>query len=294
MDLIQHPHWLGDKKADFDYLYLPLALKAAVTTNPDLNVIYINANDTKLGVAGVTEIPLVSIDEDISRLADSYLHLSTNPFLFELRSIQRHFALRNLMRSHSLQSAFVSEGDVLLLKPFKILYGESCEISASALLTDKVCVSTGWVTLEYVEFLCDLVLTIYSSESLRKGIQQIFDDMQRQGSVGGICDMTFCHFVNIGAYGFNNQLIVKDICTPQEVSGITYMFDNFLPKLNAGGTSFKSSRCSYDKQVIKKLSQNGSELHSETTEGEQIVMSSLHFQGESKRLMGLYFANLLS
>lgn len=293
MNLIQHPHWLGDKNVDFDYLYLPLALKSATISNPNLEVVYINANDSRLNIKGVVELPLVSVEEDLAMLADNYIHLSSNQYLFELHSIQRHFVLRNTMRKLSLDSTYVSEGDVLLLRSFESVLGDIHASDVSALLTEKTCVSTGWVTLEYIEYYCDMVLKIYTTPGLKKGISNIYDDMKNKNQNGGICDMTFCHFINIQAYGFNNQLIVDDICKVRELNSQRVIFDNFLPWLDVGGVKFKSAMCNFNQQLVKKLSIVDGLVFAEGIDGQKVQMSSLHFQGQSKRLMSFYFTNTL-
>ncbi len=136
-------------------------------------------------------------------------------------------------------------------------------------------------------------MKVYSTENLKQGIAKIYQDMQDNNKQGGICDMTFCHFINIEAYGFKNQLKIGDICAPFHESGQKLIFDNFLPRLDIGGLRLKAGLCNYKKQQIKQLTIDDGIVLAETIDGEYVEMASLHFQGQSKRLISYYFSNAL-
>lgn len=298
--VIALPHWLGAKKTQWDEIYLPLSLSSLTKSQPiGREILYIDANkDFAIDAGGrITSLTTESLDsEDIGTLTEKYVHLSTNHHEFELRSILRMFYLRNLFRRLSLKSAFTVESDVLVVKDLSILLAGSDSQHVDAALTGLKCPATAWFTAEYLEYYCDMVLTVYTG-SIIKALSSWYPKYLEKGGLGGICDMTFHSYAIKQEHGFTNSFRLIDSSEPRSHASVDskdfVSFDNMLRTLTLGSHSIQSRIESRSKMPIKSVDFTVSkEVFVTTDEGKRIWMGSLHLQGSTKSLMGRYYTSL--
>jgi len=299
INIITSPHQFGIKD-EKDRIFLPLMLSSIKLTNPDANIYSPNPNGFSMDYQGICDISYKPYDiPGIEELRKRYFHLSTNPEQFELACIERFFVLREVALQNKLDSFYTVESDCLIFDRLedpvnfhKELYGP---VNNKIFLSDMRCISTAYLTLEFLDSFCDSILKIYSSESGLNDIK-LWNEEYRQNNIdGGVCDMVFLSAAKWGWWGFNNVEIV-DYCGIYEKNDEKHAFDNFMSqdhfygdmrKVIMGGSPFDDYR-------IKKTSFSGKKPSIVLDDGAMINMSSLHFQGDAKRFMGVAYANFFN
>lgn len=298
--VIALPHWLGAKKANWDEIYLPLSIASIAKSQPiSREIFYIDANPgfpihAKGRISSVATERLES--EDINKLIDSYVHLSTNHHDFELRSIIRMLYLRNLMDLLGIESAFTVESDVLVLEDLSIIFSTEKPQGVDAALTALKCPATAWFTRDYLDYYCDMVLKTYTG-SLIKKLSSWFPRYLEKGGKGGICDMTFHGYAIKKEHGFENNYSIIDSSVPHPTrmngSPEFIAFDNMLRTPSLGEHKIVSEIEPRTNSSVKKVDfDNHGHARVTTETGQRIYMGSIHFQGSTKSLMGRYFANI--
>jgi hypothetical protein len=298
--VIALPHWLGAKKTQWDEIYLPLSISSLTKSQPaDREILYIDANDDFAITAGGRSTSVstsVLGSEDIATFVDSYVHLSTNHHEFELRSILRMFYLRNLFRHLNIKSAFTVESDVLVLQDLSIMLSGFGLVSPDAALTGLKCPATAWFKQGYLEYYCDMVLTVYTG-SVIKALTSWYPKYLERGGLGGICDMTFHSYAIKQEHGFSNSFVLIDSSDPipdfSPGHNESLSFDNMLRTLSLGSHGIQSAIEPRSKMPIKSVHFDGDRrAFVLTEEGQRIWMGSLHLQGSTKGLMGRYYTDL--
>lgn len=292
MNIIYSPHLFGLKNNSLDSLFVPLSFASVKRSNPKSNIVFLDINKN-------IDIKYKSIDSvncqkwsipDLETLNKNYLHLSTNSKEFELFCISRFFYIREWMRKTSTKSTFIIETDVLLLRDLHEIVDADI-FSSHAALSEKKCISFGWITEEYVENYCDYVNKIYSTPDLISSLQTSHAAYLEKGGKGGICDMSFCDYINRGAYGADKKYAANDVSKLIVEGNKNSFFDSFIGRdklLGCPDLKFNMTNSKYDGKLIKDIEFANSECFANSNQG-KIRMNSIHCQGNAKLLMSDYY-----
>ena len=293
--IIYSPHLIGLKKNSLDYLFVPLSFASAIKTNPGTDIYFLNVNDNYtpdikgLNVVDVRESYTTST-EGIKKI---YQHLSSNHEVFELFCIERFFVIRDFMASNGMKSAFLIETDVLLLQNLNSVFSNADFFCFNrTYLSEKKCISLAHVTFEYIQHYCDFVTDCYTNITKFSKIESYFKAYQNKGAKGGICDMTFCDYINKGLFGAKKEMIVDNMSGVFSMTNDSYFFDSFIGRDHIIDSDLKiNMHQSYvDEKRIKKISFENRKATVNTTIGD-LELCSIHCQGNAKALMSDYFVN---
>ena len=294
VNIIVSPHKFG-LKSDMDRIFLYLMLKSLVKSNPTANIVFPNPNGYPIGISGITEFYYDPDDvPEVKRLRDVYRHLSTNDFLFELACIERFYTIRMIMKNFNISNAYTIESDCLIFKPINLLHSHNIKNSNECLLTNDSCISTAFVTLDFLEEYCSEVIGFYTNEKI---LSEMIDWHRRyisDGKMGGICDMTFCSSLKTGWITNKSSTLISNFNDTFSIDGRLFAYDNFLSDeyfANDERSIFMGKTYEDDKK-FKKFKINNGNMTVNFIDNTEIELCSVHCQGGNKKLMGLIYAEM--
>jgi hypothetical protein len=293
--IIASPHVFG-LKDEKDLIFLPLSMASVKLSNPDTRIIFPNLNNSILNIAGIEEIKLsASQIEGINQLRNSYLHLSTNTAAFELFCIERFFILRHVAKSFNIAEFFTFESDCLIFKSFDCSREYLDLNSKTPALTNLQCISTAYLTLEFLELFCESVLRAYGDSSVLKYMKEWYQQYTQGGRKGGISDMTFCKAMSTGWLNFP-KININEFCQLYLSKDGTYRsFDTFLFTDAIPGDDRKivMQESLLNGAIAKKLSYDQSGVSIGLDDASRVYLNSVHAQGNCKKDIGVIFSNYL-
>lgn len=293
--IIYSPHKIGLKKNSLDFLFVPLSLSSVVKSNPNTDIYFLNVNENyPITVPGVNDVDVTGFyKKSCGPIRDSYKHLSTNQPEFELFCMERFFVLKDFMISNSIESAFLVETDVLIFENLNDFLSVKDGIDKdSVFLSEKKCISLGYVTLKYLEYYCQYIIDCYCDPEKFGKIDGFYKSYREKGGMGGICDMTFCDYINKGMFGAKKEFSSKNMSAVYSNQfGEEMLFDSFIGRdfILERDDKFIMAESYIDNKKIKnvKFSEGRPYVTDET--GTKIRLASLHCQGNAKGLMADYF-----
>jgi hypothetical protein len=297
--IIYSPHSVGLKKNTLDYLFVPLSIASVVKSNPTSDVLFLNVNDNyPLAVTGVIDIDARGFyNSACAEIRQVYKHLSTNQPEFELFCMERFFVIREFMRRENIDWAFLVESDVLLFENLNALLKSKGGICSNRVhLSEKKCISLAYVSLEYIEYYCQYVINCYVQPEKFIKIAEFFKQYNEKGGKGGICDMTFCDYINKGMYGADKSYAaenISDLFVNDAKERV--LIDSFIGRdfILDSDVRFEMGKSYIDGKIIKKIELIDGVLSARILNGESVKIGSIHFQGNAKALMSDYFCNFV-
>ena len=293
--IIASPHVFG-LKDEKDLIFLPLSMASAKLSNPDTRIIFPNFNNCILNIAGIEELKLDALHiEGINQLRNCYLHLSTNTAAFELFCIERFFTLRHVAKSLNITEFFTFESDCLIFKSFECSREYLDLSSKTPALTNLQCISTAYLTLEFLELFCESVLRAYGDPSVLKYMTDWYQEYTHCGRKGGISDMTFCKALSTGWLNFP-KIDINEFCKLYLSKDGTYRsFDTFLftDKMPGDDRKILMEESRLNGSVAKKLFYDRSGVSIVLDDASRVYLNSVHAQGNSKKDIGVIFSNYL-
>jgi hypothetical protein len=297
--IIYSPHSVGLKKNTLDYLFVPLSITSVIKSNPTSDVFFLNVNDNyPLAVSGVKNIDVRDYyNSACAEIRQSYKHLSTNQPEFELFCMERFFVIREFMRRENIDWAFLVESDVLLFENLNALLKSKGGICSNRVhLSEKKCISLAYVSLEYIEYYCQYVINCYVQPEKFIKIAEFFKQYNEKGGKGGICDMTFCDYINKGMYGADKSYAaenISDLFVNDAKERV--LIDSFIGRdfILDSDVRFEMGKSYIDGKIIKKIELIDGVLSARILNGESVKIGSIHFQGNAKALMSDYFCNFV-
>lgn len=291
--IIVSPHTFGIK-SEMDKIFLPLMLSSIKKTNKNARIIFPNPNDFKLSIAGIEEYPISGLEiEGLSEFKKAYIHLSSNPSQFESACFERFFILRHIARKFGIDKFYTIESDCLLLKPIDDI-SKALKFSADEpALTDEQCISTAYLTYDFLDRFCEGVLKAYQTSKILEQMRLWFLEYSKSHS-GGVCDMTFCKSMKTGWFG-QEKIIMNNFSSLYGNDAKLHFFDNFFHKnsiLSDPRKFIMDINIFTENYSLKRYQILDGELFTSLDDGSRVQMSSLHFQGNNKKVMGVIYSNL--
>jgi hypothetical protein len=291
--IIVSPHTFGIK-SEMDKIFLPLMLSSIKKTNKDARIVFPNPNDFKLSLSGVEEYPLMGLKIDgLSEFKKAYVHLSSNPSQFESACFERFFILRHISKKFGIDNFYTIESDCLLLKPIDDMCKALKLKKSEPVLTDEQCISTAYLTYDFLDKFCEGVLRAYQTSKILEQMTSWFLEYSKSNS-GGVCDMTFCSAMKTGWFG-QEKIAMHNFSTLYNKEGELHFFDNFFHKNSIFSDPrkfFMDKNLFTENYPIKKYEIVSGEIFTQLDDGSRVQMSSLHFQGNNKKIMGIIYSNL--
>lgn len=292
--IIYSPHSIGLKKNTLDFLFVPLSFSSAVKSNPEADIYFLNVNKNyKPNISGINYVDMASEYESLTKeIKNAYVHYSTNHAEFELFCIERFFVILKFMQDKNFKNAFLIETDVILLQNLNQFFSQVDEFDFNkTYLSEKKCISLGYVTFDYIKSYCEYVLDFYKNTVKRNKLEVFYNNYIEKGNKGGVCDMFFCDYINKGLYGAKDLPSAEnfsDLFTT--TSGNSVIFDSFIGRDHILDKSFKfEMEESYvDGKRIKKIRFDNGSFYVKTDE-KSIELGSIHCQGSAKSLMADFF-----
>ncbi len=298
LPIIYSPHRIGLKNNTLDYLFVPLSISSVIKSNPNSDVYFLNVNEnypiTAPGLTNVDTRPFY--DESCEVIRRVYKHLSTNKPEFELFCLERFFVLREFMKARKIEKAFIVETDVLVFEDLSTLFKPDIDAETKAYLSEQKCISLAYITLEYIDYYCSYVIECYSNPIKLEEITAFYQRYIDKGGKGGICDMTFCDYINKGMYSADSRYKAKNFSILYNFNEKSYHLDSFIGYDNIlakEGFLFDMTKSYIDGKVIKDIKFQDGRPFVESTEG-KIWLGSVHCQGNAKALMSDYYTNAFS
>ena len=264
--------------------FLPYALHQAKSSNPEAEIVLLGE---KVPYAQVTSTGFeilqgTQLEIDFRK---SYVHLNTNPESFELICFVRWFYLLQYMELNKVDEVFCFDSDVLLYSSvaelfdvydlknadcgFLIFGQEDHYTSASA--------GTSFWTREALKKFCDYMVQCYGQESYLKKLKDLWERYRDGGGNGGICDMTVLYM-----FWQENHVRTVNLFLDRNRN----IFDQ---NINLG-VDYGAGEFEIFEGQKKVLFVNGKpNLFRLSPTKEQVMSHLLHFQGQAKGDMPVYY-----
>lgn len=127
----------------------------------------------------------------------AYLHMSHNPEWYELICFLRWFYLLEYMRLGKVESVFYLDSDVLLYTSMQELARESVAMGNGAVRgaclfcqSNRATAGISYWTREGLEDFCQMLLNCYRQKKYLNVLKNYWKPFVETGAPGGVCDMT--------------------------------------------------------------------------------------------------------
>lgn len=119
-----------------------------------------------------------------------YLHMSRNPYDYELLCFTRWFILLEYMKENSLETIFAMDGDVMLFCDVNEAYEPYRQYEAT-LLHSTAAISS-YITYEGLKLFCQFLMDVYSGKEplIYQELVDKWNRHQNFNQAGGVVDMT--------------------------------------------------------------------------------------------------------
>jgi hypothetical protein len=266
--------------------YLEYTLRQAKKYNRKKNVILLGDNSNHFPFVTHCQFDDYS-GPSVAAFTARYKHLSTNPYDIELYCFLRWFIIRDYMKRHDIQRAFICDTDVLLYANVNEIYNTFNEKEVYLMVREygnpelppPPIVSGGqsfW-TLTMLDRFCNFLEHFYEKYEQEIAAKMKYHLSRRQtGDNGGICDMTA-----VGFFYLENQSVIGNILSVKNHS-------------TTDGTLSSSNNALQDEYEVdtngkKFVFKKGIPFCYNPIIKEEIKFYLLHFQGPSKYLIKNYY-----
>lgn len=170
--------------------WLPIVMKQVRYTNPEAKIYLVSNDDTTF--PGVEHIHTENLCHDrLSQFRDNYVHMSTNPIGHERPAIERWLCVSEMLHRLGNQPCIFLEVDVLVYEDVT----EWFKITSDYDMTYTLGHSGNCTIINNPNKLHELASYIENVYIHRDrtftSMKSIFDKMQANNNLGGICDMTY-------------------------------------------------------------------------------------------------------
>lgn len=164
--------------------YLKPVLEHIRLFNPDTRICLLSDASTKGKYDFVEHYDIAQYMTDADEFAKVYVHLSTNPFGYELFCFQRWFIIREFIRSEKMSSFLCLDSDALLYCDVDKVFGQYTSFDFTVCKEMGPCFSL--FNKPSIEKLCDYMTYLYTDSQSIKRVERFAEGVDE----GGFCDMT--------------------------------------------------------------------------------------------------------
>ena len=260
--------------------------------NPNCEINIITDFSELKNIFNSDKIIIHSLDDyktdDIAWVSQNYIHLSTNPYQFELNSIIRFFYLRNFCKKNQIFDFFYNEPDVLV---FSDVIEDNKNIKSKNYVTTLIHGLGGGVNfidnnIGVLEKFCEIVVNTYSNPQIspyafQMDKQIICHDNNIKNNIpaGGVCDMYFWMW-----YKNNKDNVLKDMDINDNGIFLQTCIHMGMNDPIYGLYKWKYEWCDKLSLNIKTLNFENNKCFGEY-ENEKVQIKYLHFHGNRKLII---------
>jgi len=138
---------------------------------------------------GVLHMAIAEYDHG-DLFTQNYVHMSKNPYAYELFCFTRYFILLDFMRKHQLDVVMYLDSDILLFCNATEAYEPFRQHEMT--LLHSTTISTSYITYEGLKLFCQFLMDVYSGKEPLI-FQELVDKWNRHknfNQAGGVVDMT--------------------------------------------------------------------------------------------------------
>jgi len=250
--------------------YLPYSLLQVKRTNPE-SPIYLLGDWGGVHFSGlVKHFPVSRYWIMASELANNFVNFSTNPHNFELVCLQRWMVLLEFMKAEKLGHCVYLDSDILV---YGHLGEEQMKFKDYGMTVAGISGHTNFVSdVGVLDAFCHFILDSYTKLNALDILEEKYFEFRKNNPAGGISDMTF--FTEFREHFPGQVLDISQVWPDESTFDITVQYTK--------GYSLDSGH----KKVVMKFGQPYCFL---MPEGHPVRFNTLHFQGEAKQWMPLFF-----
>lgn len=243
-----------------DSFYLEPALRQTRKFNPN-NHIYLISDESTNHYDFIEHVNITDYMSSAEQLKEAYVHMSINPYFYELFCIQRWFIILEFVKKHNYNHFLCIDSDVMLYCQVDDVFEKWYEYDMT------ICQPEGpQYTLfnkDSLEKFCDYIYSHYT-------VEDKLAEVKKWHQHRGISDMTFFNY-------YAQQPNIQFFNTAQVVEGTCFEFNM---KVHQG---FEM------KGRLKKIYwREGLPYGKEIASGKLIRFNALHFQGGVKHKLNRY------
>lgn len=243
-----------------DSFYLEPALLQARKYNPDNHIYLISDNSTN-HYDFIEHVDISNYMASAENLAKVYVHMSINPYHYELFCIQRWFIILEFVKKHNFTHFLCIDSDVMLYCQVDDVFEKWFKYDMT------LCLSEGpQYTLfnkASLEKFCNYIYSHYAEEDKMNEVKEWHQHR-------GISDMAFFNY-------YTQQPNIQVFNTAQIVEGTCFEFNMKIPQ----GFEMRGR--------LKKIYwKDGLPYGKEVATGKLIRFNALHFQGGVKHKLNRY------
>lgn len=164
--------------------YLEPVLRQIRLFNPESRICLISDDSTKGKFDFVEHHDISRYMTGADEFAKIYVHLSINPFGYELFCFQRWFVIRDFIRSQKMQHFLCLDSDVLLYCNVDDVFSKWTSFDFTVCGGIGPCFSL--FNSSSIERLCNYMSYLYTDSEAFKRVKRFYEDVVD----GGFCDMT--------------------------------------------------------------------------------------------------------
>lgn len=268
--------------------YLEFTLRQCRLLSPHSNIILIgDSNNNKFPwVNHINSEDLIS--KDIEELEEDYIHLSPNEKDYELFCLKRWLLLKNYCLKYNIQEVFTCDSDVMIYKDINQYKGW---LSKSSNTIAAYCIPhqskkeylwaasahTSYWKAEGLEKFCSFLVSVYKSKDWKIVLESKYKAFVENKHLGGVSDMTLLYLFHI-----NNTKLILNLLEVKD----NEVFDlNFSMDYNLYRQEYRTDSKGY-KLLVEK---NGIYYGFNNFTHQEIVFSTIHFQGATKFLIPKFY-----
>jgi hypothetical protein len=255
-------------KGNSDYLFN--TLYQVKFSNPSTTVYLIGTKDLEIYSSLINFVDIHGLLQEANEFAKIYQHFSPNPHDYELFCIQRWFILKEFLKRNNIERALYLDSDVLF---YSTIDEVAKKFETYGMTISEIAGHTNFIRFSTLTKFCDYITDCYirsNSSILLQGFLQHFQ--QTYGS--GVSDMTFLE-------EFHKMY-------PEEVFNYYRWNSNETMDHTLNNSEGWDKRFVMDTNYLKVIWEKNKPYFIRKDTNEKVLTHSLHFQGNSKIVMGDY------
>lgn len=189
-----------------DTFYLKLVLEQIRLFNPHTRICLISdASTDKYCFVEHYNIDDYSKGADAFKMA--YIHMSSNPYDYELICFQRWFCIRDFVKTQKIENFLCMDSDVLLYCNIDEVMQQY--ISYDFTTCNKQGPGCALFNISSISDFCEYMMSMYTEDILLNKMESMYQEILDNRQLGGVCDMVaFVWFQD------NTKCNVIDIAIP--------------------------------------------------------------------------------
>lgn len=243
-----------------DSFYLEPALRQARKFNPE-SPIYLISDSSTDHYDFVTHIDIAEYMTSAKQFGKEYVHMSINPYHYELFCMQRWFIIRDFVIKHNFEHFLCMDSDVMLYCSVDEVFGKWLNYNLVVIKKDGP--QHTLFNKESLEKFCDYIYSHYAEE-------EKLAEVKAWHQCRSISDMTFFYY-------FNEQPTIRVLDTKDIINDTCFVHN-----------MKESQGFEMQGRFVKIYWQDGIPYGKELATGNLIRFNALHFQGGVKHKLNRY------